>query len=83
VRARCALRAFRVRHTPPPRVASPVHVDGLLWVKRDPEVPIVAVRLFSDTDTAMLAPAAGQVEGVWTALGREDSVRAGTHAPQP
>jgi hypothetical protein len=46
--------------------------DGLLWHKRDPETPIVPVRLFSDTQTALVAPGAGTPSPVWTALGRRD-----------
>lgn len=44
--------------------------DGLVWSRRDPEVPIIAVRLFSDTQTAIVIdPSSGN----YLAFGRKDS----------
>jgi hypothetical protein len=49
--------------------------DGLQWSKRDPDQPIVPVRLFSDTQTALVVtpPATEGGNITWTALGRSDS----------
>lgn len=44
--------------------------DGLSWSRRDPEVPIIPVRLFSDTQTAIVMdPSSGR----YLAFGRKDS----------
>jgi hypothetical protein len=44
--------------------------DGVAWARRAPEVPIIAQRLFSDTQTAIVHDAA---RGRYLAFGREDS----------
>ena len=44
--------------------------DGLQWARRDPEVPILAQRLFSDTQTAIVWDAAG---ARYLAFGRADT----------
>jgi hypothetical protein len=44
--------------------------DGLTWSRRSPEVPVVAVRLFSDTQTAIVFDA---TTSRYLAFGRSDS----------
>lgn len=44
--------------------------DGIYWARRSPEVPIVPVRLFSDTQTAIVRDASGS--GRYLAFGRSD-----------
>lgn len=44
--------------------------DGLTWARRDPEVPVINVRLFSDTQTAIVW---SPTRGTYTAYGRKDA----------
>lgn len=44
--------------------------DGVVWTRRSPEVPVIGVRLFSDTQTAIVWDAP---RGVHAAFGRRDS----------
>lgn len=48
--------------------------DGLTWARRDPEVPIIPTRLFSDTQTAMVWDAQG---GRYLLFGRADAALPG------
>jgi hypothetical protein len=48
--------------------------DGLSWARRAPEAPILDVRLFSDTQTAMVYDAAG---GRYLVFGRADAAEPG------
>ena len=45
--------------------------DGVVWARRAPELPIIPVRLFSDTQTAIVRDAAS---GRFLAFGRSDAV---------
>lgn len=44
--------------------------DGVVWARRSPEVPVIGVRLFSDTQTAVVWDAP---RGVYAAFGRRDA----------